>query len=251
VHSKRPASLADDVAACIAAAWQAVAEAAARAGRDPASVRIVAVTKTFPPSAVAAALAAGLTDIGENYVQEAAAKRAAVRAPAVWHLIGGLQRNKARTALEVFDRVDTLDSVALAVVLAREAERAGRRLPVLIQVNVAAEGSKRGVRPDAVEDLAKAVVAHPSLSLDGLMAVPPVPASPADSRPFFRRLREVRDRIQDRLGVELPHLSTGMSSDFTVAVEEGATLLRLGRVLFGARGLGGSRPGSSTGGEGS
>jgi pyridoxal phosphate enzyme (YggS family) len=243
--------LADDLAARIAAARLAVAEAAARAGRDPASVRIVAVTKAFPAAAVAAALAAGLTDIGENYVQEAAAKRTAVRAPAVWHLIGGLQRNKARTALGLFDRVHTVDSAALADVLAREAERAGRRLPVLIQVNVAGESSKRGVPPEAVEDLARAVVARPALGLDGLMAVPPTPAVPADSRPFFRRLREVRDRTQDRVGVELPHLSMGMSSDFTVAVEEGATLLRLGRALFGARGLGASRPDSSTGGEGS
>ena len=251
MRSERPASLLDDVAARIAAVRQAVAEAAIRVGRDPAAVRIVAVTKAFPPEAVAAALAAGLTDIGENYVQEAAAKRAAVQAPAVWHLIGGLQRNKARIALGVFDRVHTVDSAALAATLAREAERAGRRLPVLIQVNVAGEVSRRGVPPEGVEDLAGTVLAHPALSLDGLMAVPPPARIPADSRPFFRRLRQVRDRARDRLGVELTHLSMGMSSDFTVAVEEGATLLRLGRALFGARVLGASRPGSSTGGEGS
>jgi hypothetical protein len=243
--------LRDDVAASIAAARRAVAEVASRVGRDPSSIRIVAVTKTFPPAAVGAALAAGLTDVGENYVQEAAGKRAAVPAPAVWHLIGGLQRNKVRAALGVFDRVHTVDSAALAGALAREAARVGRRLPVLIQVNVAAEATKRGVLPEAVEDLARRILAEPSLALDGLMTMPPAPAVPGDSRPFFRRLREVRDRTQDRLGVELPHLSMGMSSDFTVAVEEGATLLRLGRALFGARGLGASRPGSSTGGEGS
>jgi pyridoxal phosphate enzyme (YggS family) len=242
--------LPDDVAARLAAVRQAVAEAAARAGRDPGAVRIVAVTKTCPAKMVAAALAAGLADIGESYVQEAAAKRAAVGAPAVWHLIGGLQRNKVRSALAVFDRVHTIDSVALAIALSREAERAGRRVPVLIQVNVAGERSKRGVPPDAVEDLARTVLAQPGLGLDGLMTVPPLPAGPDDSRPFFRRLREVRDRARDLLGVELPHLSMGMSSDFTVAVEEGATLLRLGRALFGARGLGASRPDSSTGGEG-
>jgi len=186
--------LRDDVAASIAAARRAVAEVASRAGRDPSSIHIVAVTKTFPPAAVAAALAGAL---------------------------------------------------------AREAARVGRRVPVLIQVNVAAEAAKRGVLPEAVEDLARRILAEASLALDGLMTMPSAPAVPGDSRPFFRRLREVRDRAQDRLGVELPHLSMGMSSDFTVAVEEGATLLRLGRALFGARGLGASRPGSSTGGEGS
>jgi pyridoxal phosphate enzyme (YggS family) len=250
VPSRTPVFSRDDVAARIAAVRQAVAEAAARAGREPASVRIVAVTKTFPPEAVAAALAAGLTDIGESYVQEAAAKRAVVPGPAAWHLVGGLQRNKARTAVAVFDRVHTLDSAPLAEALAREAGRAGRRLPVLIQVNVAGD-RRRGVPPEAVEALARRVLGDPRLALDGLMTVPPPPTTPADSLPFFRRVREVRDRTQDRLGVELPHLSMGMSNDFTVAVEEGATLLRLGRALFGAREPGASRPGSSTGGEGS
>ena len=240
-----------DIAGRIVAARRAIAESAGRAGRDPDTVSIVAVTKTFPPAAAAAALAAGLTHLGENYVQEAAAKRGAVPGAAVWHLIGGLQRNKVRAAVGVFDRVDTVDSAALAVALGAEAKRAGCRLCVLIQVNVAGEASKGGVVPDGVEDLAKAVIAEPTLLLDGFMTVPPAPVEPEDSRPFFRRLRQVRDRTQDRLGVELPHLSMGMSSDFTVAVEEGATLLRLGRVLFGARGLGASRPGSSTRGEGS
>lgn len=241
----------DETAERIVAVRRAVVAAAGRAGRDPDSVRIIAVTKSFPPAAVAAALAAGLTDIGENYVQEAAAKRAAVPARAVWHLIGGLQRNKVRAALELFDRVHSVDSVALAVALGREAERAGRRLPVLVQVNVSAEGSKRGVPPEGVEKLAEAILAQPALALDGLMAVPPAPVDAEASRTSFRRLREVRDRTRNRLGVELPHLSMGMSNDFTVAVEEGATLLRLGRALFGARGLGASRPGSSRGGEGS
>jgi len=240
-----------DVPAHLAAVRAAIAEAAGRVGRDPAGVRIVAVTKTFPPAAVVAALAAGLRDIGENYVQEAAAKRTAVGAPATWHLIGGLQRNKARPAVEIFDCVHTVDSAALAAALAREAERADRRLAVLIQVNAAGERAKRGVAPEGVEALARGVVEQPRLRLEGLTAVPPVPARPADSRPFFRALREARDRTQDRLGVELTHLSMGMSSDFTVAVEEGATLLRLGRALFGARVLGASRPGSSTGGSGS
>jgi hypothetical protein len=240
-----------EVAGRVAEAYRAVAEAAARAGRDPARVRIIAVAKTFPASAVAAALAAGLTDVGENYVQEARAKRAAVGGNAVWHLIGGLQRNKVRAAIAVFDRVHTLDSAVLAAALAGEAERAGRRLPVLIQVAVAGEPTKRGVPPEGVEDLARSVLGHRSLALDGLMTVPPLPDTAEDSRLHFKLLREVRDRAEKRLGVELPHLSMGMSDDFRVAVEEGATLLRLGRALFGARGPGASRPGSSLGGEGS
>ena len=241
----------DDVAARVAAVRRVVADAARRAGRDPASVRIVAVTKTLPPAAVEEALAAGLSDIGENYVQEAAGKRAAVAARATWHLIGGLQRNKVRAAVALFDRVHTVDSAALAASLAAETGRAGHPLAVLVQVNVAGERTKRGVPPERVEEVAAAILAEPALCLDGLMAIPPAPASPEESRPHFRLLREVRDRARTRLGVELPHLSMGMSADFPVAVEEGATLLRLGRALFGVRGSGASRPGSSVGGEGS
>ena len=240
-----------DVAARVVAVRRAVAEAAARAGRAPDAVGIVAVTKTVAACAVRDVLAAGLRDVGENYVQEARAKRATVGGDAVWHLIGRLQRNKVRAALALFERVHTVDSAPLGTLLAAEAARAGRRVPILIQVNVAGEASKGGVRPEDVEPLAEALLGEPALALDGLMAVPPPAGTPEDSRPHFRLLREVRDRAERRLGVELPHLSMGMSDDFRVAVEEGATLLRLGRALFGARGPGASRPGSSVGGEGS
>jgi pyridoxal phosphate enzyme (YggS family) len=239
--------LPDDLAARLRAVLDAVDSAARRAGRDPAGVRIVAVTKTHPPETVAAALAAGLDDLGENYVQEARAKRAAVGGRGTWHLIGGLQRNKVRAAASLFDRVHTLDSAELAEALAGEAERAGRRLPVLIQVNVAGDPRKRGVDPDGLEGLARIVLGRPALVLDGLMTI----ASPERPRDCFRALREARDRTAGRLGVELPHLSMGMSSDFCIAVEEGATLLRLGRVLFGERGPGSWRPGAPAGGEGS
>jgi PLP dependent protein len=242
--------LADDLVARLAAVRGAVEQAAARVGRDPATVSIVAVTKTLSDRAVAEALAAGLVDIGENYVQEARAKRAAVGG-GVWHLIGGLQRNKVRAAVETFDRVHTVDSAALASDLGPVAERAGRRLPVLVQVNVAGETAKRGIAPSGLEALVRDVMRQPGLALEGLMTVPPIPRNPSDSRPYFRSLRELRDRARDWLGVELPHLSMGMSDDFLIAVEEGATLLRLGRVLFGARGPGTSRPGSSVGGGGS
>jgi pyridoxal phosphate enzyme (YggS family) len=241
----------DDVGMRVAALRDAVAAAARGVGRDPDAVRIVAAAKTVGAEAVRAALAAGLRDVAENYVQEARAKRAAVAGDATWHLIGRLQRNKARAAVALFDRVHTVDSAALGGALAAEAERAGRRLPVLIQVNVAGEAGKGGVRPEDVEALARDLLSQPALALDGFMLIPPAPDVPEDSRRHFRTLREVRDAAQMALGVELPHLSMGMSDDFRVAVEEGATLLRLGRALFGARGPGASRPGSSVGGEGS
>jgi pyridoxal phosphate enzyme (YggS family) len=227
-----------------------VALAAERAERDAAAVGIVAVTKTLPPAAVRAALAAGLGDIGENYVQEARAKRPAAGGGGRWHLIGGLQRNKARAAVAVFDCVQTVDSAALARTLATEAARAGRRLPVFLQVNTGADPRKRGVAPAEAAALAEAVLGLPALQLGGLMTVAPV-GPPDVVRPAFRALRELRDELVRRLGVELPHLCMGMSDDFPVAVEEGATLLRLGRALFGDRDPGSRRLGSSAGGEGS
>lgn len=224
----------------LAAVRDAVERAARAAGRDPAGIRVVAVTKTRPPADVIAAREAGLAEIGESYLQEARTKREAVRRLRAdtgrWHLIGGLQRNKVRGAVAVFDVVESVDSAALAGALAAEAARADRRLAVLVQVNVSGERSKRGVAPDAAETLVAEVLRHPALALEGLMTIAAPADDPESARPAFRLLREVRDRAAKRLGVELPHLSMGMSDDFTVAVEEGATWLRLGRVLFGARG---------------
>ena len=224
--------MSDDVVGRAAAVRTAVVEAARRVGRDAAAIRIIAVTKTFPPAAVLAALNAGIEDIGENYVQEARAKRAAADGDTVWHLIGGLQRNKVRAAVATFDWIHTVDAAPLAAALGAEAARSGRRLAVLIQVNVAGETQKRGVAPEGVETLAGEVLRMAGLRLEGLMAVPPAGAS----RTHFQTLRQVRERAATRLGVELPHLSMGMSDDFAVAVEEGATMLRLGRALFGPRG---------------
>jgi PLP dependent protein len=229
-------ALADDAIARIAAVRTEIAAAARRAGRDPAAVRIIAVVKTLPPAAVVAALDAGIEDVAENYVQEGIRKRAAVGRRATWHLIGGLQRNKVRSALEAFDWVHTVDSSRLALALANAAADAGGRLPVLIQVNLAGSPGQRGVAPDGVEDLARALVGHPALALQGLMTIAPAGA-PADVlRDHFRGVRELRDHVARRLGVELPHLSMGMSDDFSLAVEEGATFVRLGRALFGPRG---------------
>jgi len=239
-----------DLAARLAAVREEVGAAARRAGRDVARVGIVAVTKTLPPAAVRAALGAGLADVGENYVQEARAKRDALGAGGRWHLIGGLQRNKVRLAVATFDHVQTVDSAAVARALAEEAARAGRRLAVSIQVNAAADPRKRGLSPDDAPALAEAILGLPELRLEGLMTIGP--QGPAEqTRSCFRLLRELRDDLGKRLGVELPHLCMGMSDDFPVAVEEGATLLRLGRALFGHRGPGSWRPRPSAGGEGS
>jgi len=227
---------AEDTRTCIGAARAEIAAAARRAGRDPATVRIIAVTKTLPPAAVAAALAGGIDDIGENYVQEAARKRAAVARPASWHLIGGLQRNKVRAAVRTFDWVHTVDSTDLALALAAAAESLGRHLDVLIQVNLSGAVGQRGTEPERVEALARSLVGQPSLGLQGLMTIAPAGAASGALRSHFRRARELRDEVARRLGVELPHLSMGMSDDFSLAVEEGATLVRLGRALFGPRG---------------
>ena len=212
----------------------AIAPAARRVGRLPEQVGIVAVTKMFPPDAVASALAAGLTDIGENYVQEAKGKRMQVPG-GTWHLIGGLQRNKVRAAVAIFDRIHTVDHLDLATALDAAARAAGRRLPVLVQVNVAGEATKRGADPDAIAGLCATILGLRGLVLDGLMTIGPASEDPESARPCFRALRLLRDDVARRLGVESPHLSMGMSDDFAVAVEEGATLVRLGRVLFGER----------------
>jgi pyridoxal phosphate enzyme (YggS family) len=241
--------LPDELAARLAAVRAEVSAAARRAGRDAGAVGIVAVTKTLPPAAVRAALAAGLQDIGENYVQEARAKRDAVGG-GTWHLIGGLQRNKVRAAVATFDHVATVDFAAVARALAAEAGRGGRRLPVSIQVNVTADRRKRGLPPDETAALAETILGLAELDLRGLMTIGPLGPS-EDSRACFRGLRALRDDVARRLGVELPHLCMGMSDDFPVAVEEGATLLRLGRALFGDRSPGSWRPGPSAGGEGS
>jgi PLP dependent protein len=226
----------DDATARITAVRETIAAAARRAGRDPASVGLIAVTKTLPPAAVTVALDAGLEHIGENYVQEGEHKRAAIGRPATWHLIGGLQRNKVSAAVRTFDWVHSVDSERLARALDAAAAAAGRRIPVLIQVNLKGASGQRGADPDALEPLAEALLGCGALRLQGLMTIAPADAAPAELRGHFRRARRLRDEVAKRLGVELPHLSMGMSDDFSLAVEEGATLVRLGRALFGPRG---------------
>ena len=206
-----------------------IATACQQAGRDVGDVLLLGVTKTVPPEAVDAAVAAGLTTFGENKIQEAKAKIPEVSSRARWHFIGHLQSNKAREAVALFDLIQSVDSVKLAGELNQWAERAGKTQPILLEVNVASEASKHGLRP---EDVAAAVteinrLAH--LEVRGLMTIPPYAVDPEQARPFFRQLRTLRDRLR------LPELSMGMSHDFTVAIEEGATIVRIGAAIFGER----------------
>jgi hypothetical protein len=213
-----------------------IARAAARASRDPDSVVLVGVAKTVPAAVLLEAAAQGLADLGENRVQEAethveALGRAAVR----WHMVGHLQRNKAGRAAELFDRIHSVDSAALAAMLSRKAEALGRRLPVLIEVNVSGEASKFGVAPDQLDALLEPMAGLPGLALDGLMTVGAPVTRAEEARAGFARLRVLRDRAERTLGRRLPELSMGMSGDYEVAVEEGATLVRVGTALFGER----------------
>jgi len=209
----------------VAAVRERIARAAERAARPPGEVTLVAVSKTHPAPAVREAFAAGVRDFGENRVQEAEAKFPLLPPDATRHLIGPIQSNKAGRAAKIADVVQTIDSVEIAVRLARAAESAGRRLTVYLEVHLGGEATKAGVSPDGVAALAGAVRALPALDLQGLMTIPP----PGETRPHFATLR--------RLGVELGlrGLSMGMSDDFEAAIEEGATLVRVGTAIFGTR----------------
>jgi hypothetical protein len=222
-----------DIAARLATVHARIADACARAHREVASVRLVLASKTQPPAAVAAAYAAGARDFGENYVQEAIAKCAALTHlhDARWHLIGHLQSNKARAAVEHFDLIHTLDSARLGNALARI--RTNPRMPVLIEVNLGGEASKSGVPPDAVAPLLEVV--RNSVDVRGLMTIPPPAANPSDARRWFTELRQLRDRLATAAGLALQELSMGMTEDFEYAIEEGATIVRVGRAVFGER----------------
>jgi pyridoxal phosphate enzyme (YggS family) len=232
------------IAERLAAVRARIARAAERAGRDPAAVSLVGVSKRKPAEAVVEAVTAGLDCIGENYVQEALAKLPAVRAgldarglamPRV-HFVGQLQRNKARDAVAAFDCVESVDRERLARTLDARAGEAGRRLPVLLQVDLSDEPGKGGVDPEALPGLVAACADLPHLAVEGLMAVPAPAPDPEASRPAFARLRALRDRLRDAPGgASLRELSMGMSGDFEVAIEEGATLVRIGTAIFGPR----------------
>lgn len=213
----------------VAAVRSRIEAACARSGRDASAVMLVAVSKTFPAEAVEEALAAGITDVGENRVQEARDKKPSVQGKGRWHLIGHLQSNKAKDAVRLFDMIQSVDSEGLAEKLARAAEGEGKRQEILLQVNIGREPQKSGIDPDDVERLAASIRGVAALDLHGLMAIPPV-GEAEQTRRWFRELRLLRD------GIGAQHLSMGMSEDFEVAIEEGSTMVRVGRAIFGARG---------------
>ncbi len=218
----------------LAALQERMAAACGRAGRDPAEVRLLAVSKGFGPEAIEVAQNAGLNLFGESRVQEAAVKIEA-SSGAEWHLVGHLQRNKARPALELFSMIHSVDSLRLLEALARVAAESGHRPDLLLEVNVSGESSKFGFEPEAVPAALEAAVELGAPPIVGLMTMAPFAKDPEAARPHFRRLRELRDGWQDALGWSLPELSMGMSGDFEVAIEEGATCIRLGTSLFGRR----------------
>jgi pyridoxal phosphate enzyme (YggS family) len=219
----------------VAARWREVRarvdSACAKAGRSPADVTVVAVSKFHPVEAIAAAVAAGVRDLGENYAQELAAKQGAITTPVAWHYIGRLQRNKAKLVAGKVALIHAVDSAELAVELDR---RAGVLQPVLVAVNVAGEESKGGVTPDGAAALIAAIDALPRLRCDGLMTMPPPVDDPEAARPHFAALRALRDRLATPAR-PLPFLSMGMSDDFEVAIAEGATHVRIGTSIFGPR----------------
>jgi PLP dependent protein len=222
-----------EIAERLAAVRERISDAARRAHRDPALVRLVLASKTQRPEVIRAAFAAGARDFGENYVQEAAAKRDALAdlRGLRWHLIGHLQTNKARAAAALFEMIHSLDSARLADALARA--RPSPKVRVLIEVNLGGEASKTGIAPEDAERLIEG--ARDKVELAGLMTIPPPAESPERARSFFARLRELRDRLAASTGLALSELSMGMTDDFEVAIEEGATIVRIGRAVFGER----------------
>lgn len=216
-----------------------IAEAAARSGRGPGSVKLIAVTKTHPPRVVRSAIDAGLSVFGENRVQEALPKiDETACTDCEWHLIGHLQKNKARKAVRSFDMIHTVDSVQLASRLQRICVEEGRdSLPVLIQVSLAGEATKSGVAESGLMEITAAIAGLGNLELAGLMTIPPFLSDAEEVRPYFRNLRKLRDRLR-KTGVfeeREGHLSMGMSHDYEAAIEEGATLVRVGTAIFGPR----------------
>jgi pyridoxal phosphate enzyme (YggS family) len=215
---------------------ESMARAAERARRRAEEITLVAVSKTFPPEAIRAAFEAGLRHFGENRVQERESKRQVVAdLEATWHLIGRLQSNKVRRAANLFQRVDSVDSFPLAQKLDAAAAAEGKRLQILIELHLGDETTKGGVTEENLPALAEGIAAFSHLELCGLMTIPPFSEEASSVRPYFRKLRELRDELNRRIDTVLPVLSMGMSHDFEIAIEEGATEIRVGSALFGER----------------
>lgn len=214
---------------------QRIRAACGRAGRSPESVTLLAVTKGQPPEVVSEANKLGLTFFGENKIQEAKAKIPLSTGKCRWHFIGHLQTNKCRDAVELFEMIQSVDSGYLAQEISKRAEQAGKTMPILLEVNLAGEASKFGYRPEQLENDLQQINALPRIEIHGLMTIPPWTSNAENVRPVFRQLRKLKERAEQALGAPLPHLSMGMTGDFEVAIEEGATIVRIGTALFGAR----------------
>ncbi len=224
----------DDLSSRLARLRQTIDEAARRSGLNPDEIELIAVSKTQPVEAIVEAMREGIVRFGENKVQEARGKIETL-GRGQWHLIGHLQTNKARDAVRLFDSIDSVDRNELAEEIDRRAEALGKIQNVLLQVNIARESTKFGCTPEAASQLAEAINALPRLCLRGLMTIAPYSPEPEKSRPHFAGLRELRDKIEAETGLKLPVLSMGMSGDFSVAIEEGSTSVRIGTALFGQR----------------
>jgi pyridoxal phosphate enzyme (YggS family) len=216
---------------------QRIVSAAVKCGRDPDSIKLLAVTKTIPTEYIIKAIDAGITMLGENYVQEAKDKITAIGSRARWHMIGHLQTNKAKYAVTLFDYVHSVDRLELAQELDKRAGLINCKLSVLIEVNVSGEESKSGIPADNAPALIKQIAGLENLAVRGLMTMAPYSNNPENARPYFSALRNLRDNIsrQQIPGIQMEELSMGMTDDFAVAIEEGATIVRIGRAIFGER----------------
>jgi PLP dependent protein len=214
---------------------QRIHAACTRAGRATEAVTLLAVSKTHPPESVRAAVEGGQSLFGEIKIQEAKAKIPLCPGKCRWHFIGHLQSNKVRDAIELFQMIESVDSLSLAREISKRCEQSDKNMPILLEVNVAGESSKFGYSPQALLSELKELNALPRIAVHGLMAVPPFVTDAEKARPYFRRLHELKTECEQILGAPLPHLSMGMSADFEIAIEEGATLVRVGTALFGPR----------------
>lgn len=229
--------MADEIKTNILNIRESIAAAATRAGRDPGTIQLMAVSKTVEPDRIRQALDAGITLLGENYVQEAREKIPAVGRPAEWHMIGHLQTNKVKYVVNLFDWIHSVNRLELARELDKRAGQNNRKLNALVEVNVSGEASKNGAVPEQVLELVRQISVLPNLSVRGLMTMPPYSDDPENSRPYFIALRRLRDDIVSAAvpGISMTELSMGMTDDFEVAIEEGATIIRVGRAIFGDR----------------
>lgn len=212
-------------------------QAAKKAGRDPGRIKLIAVSKTVEPARIRDAIEAGVTILGENYIQEARRKIEEIGHGVQWHMVGHLQSNKSKYAVTLFDYIHSVDSISLAREIDRRAVQEGRNMRALVEVNLSGEASKFGIGPDEAMELIRQIASLKNIFIEGLMTMPPYFDDPEKARPYFIRLRELRDRIQAEgvEGVQMDELSMGMSGDFEAAIEEGATMIRVGTAIFGER----------------